>query len=155
MPIAGLSSRYWKRTDEGWFHVWHWLKNVMNYYWLSASNDKVSTFFVDFIDFKADLCGGIIRTNLFGNRLGFRRGCTCRCCRSIGKMKNISIIDIERCWICGLLSLALLVVEKYKKTDCKTPSRYCATEVGECPPRLKKSILKAIVFQRMHHQRML
>lgn len=32
----------------------------MNYYWLSASNDKVSTFFVDFIDFKADLCGGII-----------------------------------------------------------------------------------------------
>ena len=32
----------------------------MNYYWLSASNDKVSTFFVDFIDFKVDLCGGII-----------------------------------------------------------------------------------------------
>lgn len=32
----------------------------MLYYWLSASNDKVSTFFVDFIDFKADLCGGII-----------------------------------------------------------------------------------------------
>lgn len=29
----------------------------MLYYWLSASNDKVSTFFVDFIDFKADLCG--------------------------------------------------------------------------------------------------
>lgn len=37
-------------------------------------------------------------------------------------------------------------------TFYKTPSRYYAIEVGENTLRLKKSMLKAIVFQPMCHQ---
>lgn len=38
-------------------------------------------------------------------------------------------------------------------TFYKTPSRYYAIEVGEGTLWLKKSMLKAIVFQPMCHQR--
>lgn len=37
-------------------------------------------------------------------------------------------------------------------TFYKTPSRYYATEVDECTPRLKKSMFNAMVFQPMCHQ---